>query len=108
MIDWARVNALRLEIGADGFGEVVAMFLDETDEAMAGLLPGADARTLEGQLHFLKGTALNLGFADFAALCQAGERAPLQADIPAIRRSYAASRAAFEAGLRNPPVQQAG
>lgn len=108
MIDWARVNALRFEIGAESFGEVVAMFLDETDEAMGQLSADADAKTLEGQLHFLKGTALNLGFAEVAALCHAGERAPATADIAAIRRVYAASRSAFEAGLQDLPAQQAG
>jgi HPt (histidine-containing phosphotransfer) domain-containing protein len=29
---------------------------------------------VEGQLHFLKGSALNLGLSDLAAICQEGER----------------------------------
>lgn len=65
LVDWSRVHELRAEIGDDGFAEVVTMFLDESDAAVAqaanGLTPEA--------LHFLKGAALNLGFADLAAAC---------------------------------------
>lgn len=117
MIDWNRVQALRLEIGADDFAEVVALFLEEADEAVARLQPGAGPRALEADLHFLKGSALNLGFADFAALCQGAERAaagpalPTEtaaAGIAAIIRCYAASKTAFEAGLDGLPMRRAG
>ncbi len=73
MIDWARVTELEQEIGPDSFAEVVALFLSEVDEALAGLDPDGDRSNLEAQLHFLKGAALNLGFQDFTALCQIGE-----------------------------------
>lgn len=103
MIDWNRVCELRSEIGAEDFAEVVAMFLEEADEVIARLSNAAGARVLEGDLHFLKGSALNLGFADFAALCQEGERRASQGDasVPTapVARCYAASKAAFEQGL---------
>jgi histidine phosphotransfer protein HptB len=74
MIDWTRVDELRAEIGADGFAEVADMFLEEADQAVQTLLAGLPAEEVEGQLHFLKGSALNLGMADLAAICQDGER----------------------------------
>jgi histidine phosphotransfer protein HptB len=74
MIDWKRVEELRDEIGADGFAEVAAMFLDEAEGAVKALISGLPDSEVEGQLHFLKGSALNLGLSDLAAICQEGER----------------------------------
>ncbi|MFE3838291.1 Hpt domain-containing protein [Pseudogemmobacter sonorensis] len=75
MIDRDRLDELHEEIGEDDLGSVVSVFLDETDEVISGLGPGLSAAELEAQLHFLKGSALNLGLRAFAALCQQGERA---------------------------------
>jgi histidine phosphotransfer protein HptB len=69
-IDWDRVNDLASEIGSDAVVEVVAMFLEETDVVIARL---ATAPPTADDFHFLKGSALNLGLTDFAALCQQGE-----------------------------------
>ena len=103
MIDWARVRELRDEIGADDFDEVVALFLEEADEVMARMSPALGAKALEADLHFLKGAALNLGFGQFAALCQAGERRAADGDagvdIAPVRESYAESRIALGLGL---------
>jgi HPt (histidine-containing phosphotransfer) domain-containing protein len=74
MIDWNRVQELRDEIGSDGFAEVADMFLEEADQAVLALEAGPSPDAVEGQLHFLKGSALNLGLADLAAICQEGER----------------------------------
>jgi HPt (histidine-containing phosphotransfer) domain-containing protein len=74
MIDWKRVEELKEEVGADGFVEVADMFLDEADGAVRALVAGLPAEEVEGQLHFLKGSALNLGLSDLAAICQEGER----------------------------------
>ena len=74
MIDWDRVAQLRDEVGPDDFGEVVELFLEEVDEATRRLRDRPDPTRFEDDLHFLKGSALNLGFAAFGALCQAGER----------------------------------
>lgn len=74
MIDWKRVEELRGEIGADGFAEVADMFLEEADQAVKAMLAGLPTVEMEGQVHFLKGSALNLGFADLAAICQDAER----------------------------------
>ena len=72
MIDRERLQELRREIGDEDFSDVVAMFLEEMGETLAGLLaePGAaDADALHG----LRGSALNLGFSDFAAACTQAE-----------------------------------
>ncbi len=74
MIDWKRVDELREEIGTDGFAEVADMFLEEADQAVQTLASGISPDEVEGQLHFLKGSALNLGLTDLAAICQDGER----------------------------------
>lgn len=100
MIDWARVDDLRAEIGAEDFAEVVALFFDEADEVAARLASMADRGPLEAELHLLKGSALNLGLAELAALCQAGERAAragraASVDLGAVVACYRASRTAF-------------
>ncbi|MBE9635959.1 Hpt domain-containing protein [Salipiger pacificus] len=76
MIDWQRVSDLRAEIGAEDFDEVVALFLTEV-QATLDRLPGCatDRHALSEQLHFLKGSTLNLGFSRLSTLCEAGELA---------------------------------
>ena len=102
MIDWDRVRELRSEIGPDDFDEVVSLFIEEADGAIARLSPDGGATALAADLHFLKGAALNLGFASLSALCQSGERragaGDLTVDLEAVRIDYAACRAAFESG----------
>ena len=103
MIDWGRVAELRDEVGAENFSEVVSLFLEEADQATQLPLAPDEARSLEFLLHFLKGSALNLGFSDLALLCQTGERLAAQGntstDLNQIRALYAASKVAFTAGL---------
>ncbi len=103
MIDWGRVRELRDEIGADDFDEVIALFLEEADKVIACIAPGLAARALEADLHFLKGAALNLGLADFAALCQEGERRAASGDegvnVDSLCEAYQTSKAALGAGL---------
>ncbi len=102
MIDWDRLRDLRGEIGDDGFDEVVEMFLEETDEVIDRLSCDGGAKALESDLHFLKGSALNLGFSDLAALCQDGERAAslggTDVDLDRVRATYQASKAALASG----------
>ena len=100
MIDWTRVEELRAEIGCEDFAEVVELFLDEVDGIVARLQRAPDPARYEDDLHFLKGSAWNLGFRAFGALCQDGERRSAagnatSVDIGAIVASYLASRAVF-------------
>jgi len=84
MIDWARIEDLRSEIGAEDFLEVVDMFLDEADEVVGQLSGPPLPDQVEGQLHFLKGAALNLGLTDLAAHCQDGERRAASGDAASV------------------------
>jgi histidine phosphotransfer protein HptB len=104
MIDWKRVEELRDEIGADDFAEVVGMFLEEADETIERLSARLPVDDVEGQLHFLKGSALNLGLSDLAAICQMGERHAAAGqsgavDLPRVVGVYRASKTAFLCGL---------
>lgn len=104
MIDWGRVTDLRSEIGDDGFDEVIDLFLEETDEVAAGLATLDEAAAIAAALHFLKGSALNLGFCDLASLCQDGERLAAagdhrRIDLARVQRLYRDTRTAFLAQL---------
>lgn len=107
MIDWTRIQELRNEIGAEDFGEVVQLFLEEAEEEIAALRSGCDTSQIESRLHMLKGSALNLGFRSFAALCQTGETAAArrdfaQIDLPTILAGFDISRTQFIEGLAPP------
>ena len=73
MIDWAQVKSLREEVGHEDFDEVVELFLEEVDEVISRLKQDKNIAELENDLHFLKGSAMNLGFSEFSDLCQDGE-----------------------------------
>lgn len=101
MIDWSQLDALRAELGAS-FDELVEVFLEEMDTALARLDGAAPPAQMAMDLHFLKGSALNLGFAEFARLCAAGEATAAnggRVDPQPVRAAYAESRRAFLAGL---------
>jgi HPt (histidine-containing phosphotransfer) domain-containing protein len=105
MIDWDRVEELRSEIGDEGFGEVVELFLEEVESVITRLGSAPDPARFEDDLHFLKGSAWNLGFAAFGARCQEGERKAAagrgaEIDIAAILACYGASRKQFMARLQ--------
>ncbi|SOB95146.1 Hpt domain-containing protein [Rhodobacter maris] len=98
MIDWERVAELRSEIGAEGFAEVLELFLDEVEAVVMNL--GRKPGKLGDELHFLKGSAWNLGFRTFGAMCQDGERRcsagkSETVDIPAVLECYGASKQQF-------------
>jgi len=103
IVDWSRVRALHAEIGTADFREVVDLFLEEVDETVARLR-AHDAASLAADLHFLKGSALSLGFVEFAGLCAAGERhaesgAAAAPDLPAVRAAWTRGKDRFLTGL---------
>jgi len=103
MIDWTRVNELKEEIGPDDFTEVVEVFLAEMDDVMSRLKTAPDPAQYEADLHFVKSSALNIGFDELSKLCQIGERqaatgAAANVDLAPIFASYDASKHAFAAG----------
>ena len=96
MIDWNRVNELRTEVGEEDFAEVLDMFFDEVAEVLGGLGKGGSEAT-KHDLHFLKGSALNIGLAELNALCLSSESAlfanpDVVIDFDAIRRTFLASK----------------
>ncbi|WP_292292161.1 Hpt domain-containing protein [Marivita sp.] len=103
MIDWIRVAELRDEIGPEDFEEVAELFLLEVEDTLSRL-PGAmnDTAQMQEYMHFLKGSALNLGFCDVTDLCSQGESdaaaGRLTVDIHRLKDLYVQSRAVFEAG----------
>lgn len=97
LIDTCRLAELRDEIGAGELGEVVAIFLDETDQVVARLRTGRAADPA-ADLHFLKGSALNLGLAAFAGFCHEGEQRA-GADGKELASLYQASKQALHKAL---------
>ncbi|KRW95029.1 Hpt domain-containing protein [Paracoccus sp. PXZ] len=99
MLDWNRINELRGEVGDDEFQLILELFLDEV-EGVIMRLSRCDALRLETDLHFLKGCAWNLGFAEFGTLCDTGERKaaggrPAEVDLESLLASYSASKQAL-------------
>lgn len=90
MIDWTRVTELHREVGNEDFEEVVTLFVDEVETVLGALDPVAPAPE---ELHFLKGSALNLGFTALAQQCAA------PGDTGALRACFAESKACFLAEL---------
>lgn len=74
MIDWARVSELRNEVGAEDFEDVVQLFLAEVEDVTERLQATSDPATLEAELHYLRGSALSLGFTSFSRICLEAER----------------------------------
>lgn len=100
MIDWDRVAQLRNEVGPDDFSEVVELFLEEVDEVTGRLATAQEAGALAADLHFLKGSALNLGFEQLGLMCQEAERMAARGEAAAVSVApilacYEASRQSF-------------
>lgn len=96
MIDWVRLDELRSEVGEEAFDEVLELFLDEVDEAMGRLEADADPEDLSADLHFVRGSALNLGLRDFCKLCQMCEQQLAQGqdvDLGPLHDSYERAKA---------------
>lgn len=106
MIDWNRVTDLKNEVGEEDFNEVVEIFLEEVDEVVERLKSVKDRSNLGEDLHFLKGSSLNLGFVAFSRLCEQGEKASESGqqdtiDLEKILGTFETSRATF---LANPSL----
>ncbi len=104
MILWSRVSELRDEVGAEDFDEVVDLFLEEVEEVIERLSQNTDLAQLEQDLHFLRSSALNLGFADFSDLCRDGEHKSANGqaetvDVQAIITGFEYSKSHFVSQL---------
>ncbi|MGV6803224.1 MAG: Hpt domain-containing protein [Ruegeria sp.] len=104
MIHWPRVRQLRNEVGSEEFDEVIRIFMEEVAEVILRLKADSARSEIEQNLHFLKGSALSLGFESLSKLCQDGERRAAagegaEVDLNAITEAFANSRTAFLSGL---------
>lgn len=99
MINWERAIELRDEIGAEDFDEVVELFLSEVEERLETLCDDKEIQAVEEDLHFLKGSALNLGFDDLATLCHDGEKRAAAGEtvenLGGVIATYEASKSLF-------------
>lgn len=101
MIDWVRVAELRDEIGTEDFDEVAELFLMEVEDTLSRLDAAKhEPEQMQELMHFLKGSALNLGFSDLSDICSAAESDAAQGyitvDVAALKNLYKRSRAFFE------------
>ena len=99
MIDRCRIDELREDVGADDFAEVVALFCEEVEETLDRLRQHRSP-ALADDLHFLKGSALNIGMSEVGALCLRAEQSlrsdpALAPDVAEIARVFRASRDAL-------------
>lgn len=100
MIDWTRVRDLKDEIGEEDFADVAQMFIAEVEEVIERLKKSPNPQTFEHDFHFLKSSALNLGFSDFAAMCQGAEQQSAAGsaefvDLASLFSTYERSKSAF-------------
>jgi HPt (histidine-containing phosphotransfer) domain-containing protein len=108
MINWDQVKQLEEDIGAEDFGDVVVMFIEEVDEAVDNLRaePQLSDDDLASAMHFLKGSAANLGFKDFADYCSDGEKMAqtgnsTQVDLTKVITLYDQSKSMFLGEVSN-------
>lgn len=100
MLDWARVSELQSDLGADDFEEIVALFMEEVEECLDQLTSNNNGKLAE-HLHFLKGSAANLGFRDMHLMCEQLEVSRDEREIPRLKMVYSASKDALASGLTN-------
>lgn len=105
MIDWSHVQQLCQEVGPEDFEEVVDLFFEEVAEVIAKLESLTGRSSLAQDMHFLKGSALSLGFTQMSQLCHSGEKAAANGnaqsvDLGAIIQCYADSKQEFMADYR--------
>ena len=62
MIDWERIEDLRQEVGQKDFADVVGLFFEEIDCSLREAFELTQPDEIRDLLHFIRGSALNLGF----------------------------------------------
>jgi len=99
MLDWTHIDQLKKDVGSHEFAEIVDLFFVEVE----GLFKRLNHESaVANDMHFLKGSAANLGFAELSKSCQiaqhqlvAGQPAGLQQIVTVFEKS----KHAFIAGL---------
>ncbi len=94
MLNWQRVQELKDDLGEEDFQEIVSLFLEEVEEKLAALAANTKLE-LSDDLHFLKGSAANIGFESFRAMCEQMEREPEKFQMSELVSVYQDSKSAF-------------
>ncbi|RWR04767.1 Hpt domain-containing protein [Paenirhodobacter populi] len=107
LIDWKMVEDLHADIGTADFAEVVMLFLSEVEDVLNPITPGPLSSE---ELHFLKGSALNLGFVGLAGLCRDADAPDARMRRAMLQDTFVQSRNEFLARvghyLRAVPAQE--
>ncbi|BDW87175.1 Hpt domain-containing protein [Roseicyclus marinus] len=93
MIDRARLDGLRQDIGEEDFADLACVFVAEMSDHL-DRLGGDPASAMAEDFHFLRGSAANLGLAAMADACARAEaacKAGTAPDIAAIAEIFALS-----------------
>lgn len=99
MLNQSRIDELKAEVGEDDFTEVVELFCEEMDEVFDNIQHANPAKLRE-DLHFLKGSALNVGLEAVGNLCISAENAlagspEANPDLTELRSVYEQSKLAL-------------
>jgi len=104
MIDTARIEELRAEIGGDDLAFIVSVYLDEARDSLRQIAEGLPPEKHLRMLHFLRSGALNIGLrgiAETAAVLETND--PIDTEGCANRIGEAIART--QAELASAPVQ---
>jgi HPt (histidine-containing phosphotransfer) domain-containing protein len=74
VIDWEQVATLQTAVGRDDFSTIMRVFFKEVEEANAQLTMGVTTDQFRDILHFVKGSALSVGFVELSEQCAQAER----------------------------------
>ena len=73
MIDWEQVATLQTAVGRDDFSTIMCVFFKEVEEANAQLTMDVTTDQFRDILHFVKGSALSVGFVELSEQCAQAE-----------------------------------
>tara|TARA_R110000796_G_scaffold27713_2_gene76267 strand:+ start:4747 stop:5079 length:333 start_codon:yes stop_codon:yes gene_type:complete len=110
VIDWAYVNGLCNDIGRDSFDEIIQVFFEEVEDTLKHLENLPNQIDITEELHFLQGSALNLGFVGFSAECRKRHEI-LPDNLDELRHTanllatYKASKIKFLSAINNTGLQ---
>ncbi|MBQ0716132.1 MAG: Hpt domain-containing protein [Sulfitobacter litoralis] len=74
LIDWEQITLLNDAVGPNAFEEIIVVFFLEVEEAKYKLRDSRPTKTTRDTLHFVKGSALSLGFIAFSEYCLRAEK----------------------------------
>lgn len=94
MLNEGRIEELREDFDDEDFNEIIMLFLDEVEQRLTEITDHA-CMDLPATLHFLKGSAANLGFVSFNQACEVAEATQSAHDIAAVAGVYQDSKLAF-------------